>query len=50
MSAAYGVTDKAFFHLVGYVHKQNWRIWDTENSFVSLTKPLPKTTIWSAAK
>lgn len=35
-------TDKAHFHLKGYVNKQNWQICGTKNPFVSHSKPLCK--------
>lgn len=42
-------TDEAHFHLEGFVNKQNWRIWGTENPSVCLAKPLhsEKVTVWA---
>ncbi|GBL85126.1 hypothetical protein AVEN_221339-1 [Araneus ventricosus] len=43
-------TDEAHFHLNGFVNKQNWRFWGTENPHLCEEKPLhlPKVTAWVA--
>jgi len=43
-------TDEAHFYLDGFVNKQNWRIWGTENPHVSVQRSLhpKKTTAWVA--
>ncbi|GBM73819.1 hypothetical protein AVEN_80248-1 [Araneus ventricosus] len=43
-------TDKAHSHLNGYVNKQNWRFWGSENPHWCEEKPLhsPKVTAWVA--
>lgn len=43
-------TDEAHFWLHGYVNKQNYRFWGTENPFYSTAKPLhsQKVTAWTA--
>ncbi|EZA62935.1 hypothetical protein X777_15527 [Ooceraea biroi] len=43
-------TDEAHFWLNGYVNKQNYRFWGSENPNVSLAKPLhpQKITAWAA--
>ena len=33
-------TNEAHSHLEGYVNKQNWKIWDTENLSVHLAEEL----------
>ncbi|GBL94636.1 hypothetical protein AVEN_83958-1 [Araneus ventricosus] len=42
--------DEAHCHLNGFVNKQNWRFWDSENSHLCEEKPLysPKVTAWVA--
>ena len=41
-------SDEAHFDLGGYVNKQNWRIWGTENPHVIIEKPTHRklVTIW----
>ncbi|GFY16767.1 uncharacterized protein TNCV_4337681 [Trichonephila clavipes] len=43
-------TDEAHFHLNGFVNKQNWRFWGSENPYWCEVKPLysPKVTVWAA--
>ncbi|GBM79190.1 hypothetical protein AVEN_209519-1 [Araneus ventricosus] len=43
-------TDEAHFHLNGFVNKQNWRFWGSENPHLCEEKPLhsPKVTDWVA--
>ncbi|GBN06981.1 hypothetical protein AVEN_203085-1, partial [Araneus ventricosus] len=43
-------TDEAHFHLNGFVNKQNWRFWGSENPHLCEEKPLhsPKVTAWVA--
>ncbi|GBM62578.1 hypothetical protein AVEN_224375-1 [Araneus ventricosus] len=43
-------TDEAHFHLNGFVNKQNWRFWESENPRLCEEKPLhsPKVTAWVA--
>lgn len=43
-------SDEAHFHLDGFVNKQNWRIWGTENPHVCVPQTLysPKVTVWAA--
>ncbi|GBM08148.1 hypothetical protein AVEN_214478-1 [Araneus ventricosus] len=43
-------TDEAHFHLNGFVNKQNWRFWGSENPHLCEEKPLhsPKVTSWVA--
>ena len=43
-------SDEAHFHLDGYVNKQNWRIWGTENPHFSVQKTLypQRVTVWCA--
>ncbi|GBM26099.1 hypothetical protein AVEN_12855-1 [Araneus ventricosus] len=43
-------TDEAHFHLNGFVNKQNWRFWGSENPHLNEEKPLhsPKVTAWVA--
>ncbi|GBM07331.1 hypothetical protein AVEN_198108-1 [Araneus ventricosus] len=43
-------TDKAHFHLNGFVNKQNWRFWGSENPHMCEGKPLhsSKVTSWVA--
>ncbi|GBN00934.1 hypothetical protein AVEN_150868-1 [Araneus ventricosus] len=43
-------TDEAHFHLNGFVNKQNWRFWGSENPHLYEEKPLhsPKVTAWVA--
>ncbi|GBO34110.1 hypothetical protein AVEN_196118-1, partial [Araneus ventricosus] len=43
-------TDEAHFHLNGFVNKQNWRFWGSENPYWCEAKPLysPKVTVWAA--
>ncbi|GFX86700.1 uncharacterized protein TNCV_1408981 [Trichonephila clavipes] len=43
-------TDEAHFHLNGFVSKQNWRFWGSENPYWCEVKPLysPKVTVWAA--
>ncbi|GBL70488.1 hypothetical protein AVEN_217785-1 [Araneus ventricosus] len=43
-------SDEAHFHLNGYVNRQNWRIWGTENSHFAIEKSLyPRpVTVWCA--
>jgi transposase len=43
-------TDEAHFHLDGYVNKQNWRIWGSENPYFSIQKSLHprRITVWVA--
>ena len=42
------MSDKAHFHLGGYVDKQNCRIWISENSKMIIEKPLypQRLTVW----
>ncbi|GBN37906.1 hypothetical protein AVEN_265072-1 [Araneus ventricosus] len=43
-------TDEAHFHLNGFVNKQNWRFWGSENPHLCEEKPLHslKVTAWVA--
>ena len=43
-------TDEAHFYLDGYVNRQNFRIWGTENPHMTVVKPLhpKKVTVWCA--
>lgn len=43
-------SDEAHFHLSGYVNKQNWRHWGTENPYISIvTQAYPqRLTVWCA--
>lgn len=43
-------SDEANFHLSGYVNKQNWRHWGTENPYISIvTQAYPqRLTVWCA--
>jgi hypothetical protein len=43
-------SDEARFHLDGFVNKQNWRIWGTENPHFSIKKSLhpQRVTVWCA--
>lgn len=43
-------SDEAYFQLDGYVNKQNWRIWGTENPHVAVPSSLhpPKVMVWAA--
>ncbi|GBN94833.1 hypothetical protein AVEN_207844-1 [Araneus ventricosus] len=43
-------TDEAHFHLNGFVNKQNWRFWVSENPHLCEEKPLhsPKLIAWVA--
>ena len=43
-------SDEAHFWLNGYVNKQNYRFWDTENPNISISKFLhpEKVTLWAA--
>ncbi|GBO21533.1 hypothetical protein AVEN_63098-1 [Araneus ventricosus] len=43
-------TDEAHFHLNGFVHKQKWRFWGSENLHLCEEKPLhsPEVTAWVA--
>lgn len=43
-------SDEAHFYLSGYVNKQNYRYWGTENPHLTVTKPLHplKVTVWCA--
>ena len=34
------MSDEAHFHLAGYVNKQNYRIWGSENPKMFIEKPL----------
>ena len=40
--------NEAHFHLGGYINKQNWRIWGSENPKMIIEKPLypQRVTIW----
>ncbi|GBM52615.1 hypothetical protein AVEN_16730-1 [Araneus ventricosus] len=42
--------DEAYFNLDGFVNKQNWRIWGTENPHVAVSSSpySPKVMIWAA--
>ncbi|GBM69071.1 hypothetical protein AVEN_275702-1 [Araneus ventricosus] len=42
--------DEAHFHLDGYVNRQNWSIWGTENPHFAIEKSLypRRVTVWSA--
>ncbi|GFT19222.1 uncharacterized protein TNCV_303401 [Trichonephila clavipes] len=50
MLACIWFTDEAHFHLNGFVNKQNWRFWGSENPYWCEVKPLysPKVTVWAA--
>ncbi|GBM61424.1 hypothetical protein AVEN_70781-1 [Araneus ventricosus] len=43
-------SDEAYFNLDGFVNKQNWRIWGTENPHVAVPSSLysPKVMVWDA--
>lgn len=43
-------SDEAHFHLNGYVNKQNWRHWGTENPHLAVAKPAhpQRVTVWCA--
>lgn len=43
-------SDEAYFHLDGFVNKQNWRIWGTENPHVCVPRSVysKKITVWAA--
>ncbi|GBM50518.1 hypothetical protein AVEN_160740-1 [Araneus ventricosus] len=43
-------TDEAHFHLNGFVNRQNWRFWGSENPHLCEERPLhsPKVTAWVA--
>ena len=43
-------SDEAHFHLRGYVNKQNWRHWGSENPHIAVAKPLhpERVTVWCA--
>ena len=43
-------SDEAHFHLNGYVNKQNYRFWATENPFLAISRPLhpQRVTVWCA--
>lgn len=43
-------TDEAYFYLDGFVNKQNWRIWGTENPHVAVPSSLhpQKVLVWAA--
>ncbi|GBM19052.1 hypothetical protein AVEN_172514-1 [Araneus ventricosus] len=43
-------TDEAHFPLNGFVNKQNWQFWGSENPYWCEAKPLysPKVTVWAA--
>ena len=43
-------SDEAHFHLNGYVNKQNWRHWGTENPHLAVAKPAhpQRVTVWYA--
>ncbi|GBM60197.1 hypothetical protein AVEN_273508-1 [Araneus ventricosus] len=43
-------SDEAYFNFDGFVNKQNWRIWGTENPHVALPSFLysPKVMVWDA--
>ncbi|GBN32900.1 hypothetical protein AVEN_231834-1 [Araneus ventricosus] len=43
-------SDEAYFNLDGFVNKQNWRIWGTENLHVAVPSSLysPKVMIWAS--
>lgn len=43
-------SDEAHFHLDGYVNKQNWRIWGSENPHIAVQRSLHpiRTTVWAA--
>ncbi|GBL95997.1 hypothetical protein AVEN_199962-1 [Araneus ventricosus] len=42
-------SDEAYFNLDGFVNKQNWCIWGTENSLVAVPSSLysPKVMVWA---
>ena len=42
------ISDEAHFHLGGYVNKQNFRIWGSENPKMIIEKPLypQRVTVW----
>ncbi|GBM45083.1 hypothetical protein AVEN_152337-1 [Araneus ventricosus] len=42
-------SDEAYFNLDGFVNKQNWRIWGTENPHVAVPSSLysPKVMVWA---
>ena len=43
-------SDEAHFHLNGYVNKQNWRHWGTENPHLAVARPAypRRVTVWCA--
>ncbi|GBM41918.1 hypothetical protein AVEN_142896-1 [Araneus ventricosus] len=43
-------SDEAYFNLYGFVNRQNWRIWRTENPQVAAPSSLysPKVMVWAA--
>ncbi|GBM46850.1 hypothetical protein AVEN_271170-1 [Araneus ventricosus] len=43
-------SDEAHFHLDGYVNRQNWRVWGTENPHFAIEKSLypRRVTVWCA--
>ena len=42
------MSDEAHFHFGGYVNKQNYRIWNSENPKMMIEKPLylQSVTLW----
>ena len=43
-------TDESYFHLIGYVNKQNYRFWGSENPHLSVAQALhpQKVSVWCA--
>ncbi|GBM69368.1 hypothetical protein AVEN_272186-1 [Araneus ventricosus] len=43
-------SDETYFNLDGFLNKQNWRIWGTENPDVAVRSSLysPKVMVWAA--